>query len=180
MWLVYKCNRYPLQAVMPQEWKEMNFSGTLLRVTQWYTLLQTHCYRMFLHTAHRAVYYLTEEGIPWLASIRPHIMSHVPLLHTARVCQSIGPRGWQGIATEVKRACVQPLPQTQPHHLPHLFCINCHSFFPGSLGKEVVRQHYSQAVKTKNLDVSWGPELDSHYLILSHRLTRKADASVNA
>lgn len=99
-----------------------------------------HCYRMFLHTAHREVYYLTEEGIPWLVSIRAHNKSHVPLLLTAWVLQSVGPWGWQGITTEVSResAYAQPLPnaQHQHHHLPHLFCINATVFFQVPLVKQ--------------------------------------------
>lgn len=106
-------------------------------VTQWYSLLQTHCYRMFVHTAHRAVYYLTEEGIPWLVSIRARYKSHVPLLLTARVRQSIGPWGWHGITTEVRRAYVQPLPNTQHTTPPTTSYIL--QFFPGSLSEPAVK-----------------------------------------
>lgn len=109
-----------------------------------------HCYRMFLLTAqHRAVYYFTEESIPWLVSIRAHNKSHVPLLLTAGVLRSIGPLGWQGITTEVRRECMCAAPpkhKTPTHHLPHLLCIN-NTLFP--VGKAAVRRHYSRLVKVR-------------------------------
>lgn len=128
------------------------FFCTLQWVTQSCSLLQTHCHRMFIHTARRAVYYLTEEGIPWLVSIRARNKSHVPLLLTARVLQCIGPWGRQGITTEVRRECIRAAPpkHTTPTPPPTSSILHyCPSFFPGSLSKVAVKRHYSQPVKVK-------------------------------
>lgn len=43
------------------------------------------CSSMHSHTAQRAFDYLREEDFPWLASIKAHNKSHVPLLLPARV-----------------------------------------------------------------------------------------------
>lgn len=128
----------------PLKGTEVTFMRCSHRMTQWYSLLETHCYRMLLHAV---VYYITEEDIPWLVSIRAHSKSHVPLLLTARVLQSRA----LGLIHKVRllKSGEHVCSSSQMHNTTYLI----YSALMPKVGKVAVN-HYNQQVKVENVDVS--------------------------